>query len=391
MAKDYYEVLGVSKSATDEEIKKAYRKLAKKWHPDANPDNREEAEKKFKELGEAYEVLSDSQKRKMYDQFGTADPGAQGFDGGFGGFGNGFGGFNGGTYTYSTGDFGFDDIVGDVFSSFFGGRSRRTHKDPNAPAKGDDLQTSVTISFEESFTGCEKEFTISKNVKCEHCDGKGAKPGTTIETCKTCGGNGRVKRRQTVGGFAAFETVVPCEDCRGTGKIIKEPCEECKGKGTIRKNVKIEVEVPAGIEEGQTLRLAGKGEPGKNGGPNGDIYVDIKVKKSDIFTRNGLNVECVIPITITQATLGADLEIPTVTGETIKYSIQEGTQTGTEFVLKGKGFKRINSSTTGDLKFKVEVQTPKKLSKEQKELFKELAKTLGEQPPVKKKKGIFDF
>ena len=389
MAKDYYEILGVSKSASDDELKKAYRKLAKQWHPDANPDNKEEAEKKFKEIGEAYEVLSNPEKRKMYDQFGTADPQQAGF-GGFDGFG-GFGGFGNGTYSYSTSGFGFDDVVDDFVSSIFGGgRRSRTKQSKTGPIKGDDLRDSMTISFEESFTGCEKEFSINKNVKCETCDGIGAKPGTTVDTCHVCGGTGRVNKVQSIGGFASFQTVATCDECRGTGKIIKEPCDTCKGKGKIRKDVKIKVEVPAGIQDGQTLRLGGKGDAGENGGANGDIYIDIRVKKSKIFTRNGNDVECVIPITMTQAALGADLKIPTVTGEEIEVQIPEGTQTGTTYTLKGKGFQKVNSSSiVGDLNYTVEVQTPKKLTKEQRELLESLAKTMNEQPPIKKKRGWF--
>ena len=391
MAKDYYEILGVSKNASDDEIKKAYRKLAKKWHPDANPDNRKEAEEKFKELGEAYDVLSNPQKKKMYDQFGSADGPQGGFGGsGFGGFDgfSGFSGFNNGSYTYTSSGFGFDDVVDDFVSSIFGGGSRRRTRTSNGPKKGADLRASMNISFEESFTGVNKEFTINKNVKCEHCDGTGAKPGTKIETCNTCHGTGQVKKNQSIGGFATFQTVGPCEECRGTGKIIKDPCDTCNGKGTIRKNATIKVEIPAGIEDGQTLRLAKKGEPGTNGGENGDIYLDIHVKESKMFTRNGYNVECTIPITITQATLGAKLKIPTVTGEEEEYTISEGTQTGTKFTIKGKGFKRLNNTSSGDLIFTVQVQTPKRLSKEQRELFRELAKTMNEQPPVKKR-GLF--
>ena len=248
----------------------------------------------------------------------------------------------------------------------------------------------MTISFEESFTGCEKEFSINKNVKCETCDGIGAKPGTTVDTCHVCGGTGRVNKVQSIGGFASFQTVATCDECRGTGKIIKEPCDTCKGKGKIRKDVKIKVEVPAGIQDGQTLRLGGKGDAGENGGANGDIYIDIRVKKSKIFTRNGNDVECVIPITMTQAALGADLKIPTVTGEEIEVQIPEGTQTGTTYTLKGKGFQKVNSSSiVGDLNYTVEVQTPKKLTKEQRELLESLAKTMNEQPPIKKKRGWF--
>ena len=388
MAKDYYETLGISKTATDEEIKKAYRQMAKKWHPDANPDNRKEAEEKFKEVGEAYSVLSNPEKRRMYDQFGSAD----GPQGGYGGSGfGGFNGFNGGNYSYTSG--GFDDIFGDfgdIFSSVMGGgfRGQRTSSRKSGPQKGNDLQDSITITFEESYTGVNKEFTISKNVKCDTCGGTGAKPGTKVETCSVCHGTGEVRKQQSLGGFATFQTVAPCDNCRGTGKVIPEPCDDCKGKGTIRKNVKIEVEIPAGIEDGQTLILRGKGEPGANGGENGDLYLEIKVKRSNIFTRNGINVECIIPITMTQATLGAELKIPMVVGDEETYSISEGTQTDTKYTIRGKGFKRIHSNTSGDLVFTVQVQTPKRLSKEQRELFEKLASTMNEQPPVRKK-GIF--
>ncbi len=392
MAKDYYEILGVDKSASDDDIKRAYRRLAKKWHPDANPDNRKEAEEKFKEVGEAYSVLSDPQKRRNYDQFGSADgsPFGAGFGGGngYGGFGNGFGGFGNGSYTYTTSGFGFDDVVDDFVSSIFGGGGRRRARATNAPQKGQDLRYDVDISFEESFTGAKKELTVNKSVKCDDCDGTGAKPGTQVETCPVCHGTGQVKKTQTLGGFASFQTVGPCENCRATGKIIKEPCDTCKGKGTVRKTVKVKFDIPAGIVDGQTLILRGKGEPGKNGGENGDIYIDVRVKKSNIFNRVGDNIELVIPITMTQATLGAKLKIPTVDGEDVDYTISEGTQSGDKFTIKGKGFKKLNSNNSGDIVFTVQVQTPKRLSKEQRELFMKLAQTMNEQPPVKKR-GIF--
>ncbi len=391
MAKDYYEILGVDKNASDDEIKKAYRKLAKKWHPDANPDNRKEAEEKFKEVGEAYSVLSDAQKRKNYDQFGTAEgsPFGSGYGNGsgFGGFGNGFGGFGNGSYTYTTSGFGFDDVVDDFVSSIFGGGRKRT-RTANTTQKGQDLSYDMDISFEEAFKGTQKEFTINKNVKCDDCNGTGAKKGTSPETCPVCHGTGQVRKNQTIGGFATFQTVGPCENCRATGKIIKEPCETCKGKGTVRKTVKIKFDIPAGIEDGQTLILRGKGEPGKNGGENGNIFVTIKVKKSNVFTRVGDNIELTVPITMTQATLGAKIKVPTVGGEDVEYTIEEGTQSGTKFTIKGKGFKKQGTSSSGDIIFTVQVQTPKRLSKEQRELFVKLAQTMNEQPPVKKR-GIF--
>ncbi len=385
-SKDYYEILGVDKNASDEEIKKAYRKMAKKWHPDANPNNRKEAEEKFKEVGEAYATLSDPQKRRMYDQFGANGP--QG-GAGFGGF-NGFNGFNGGTYTYSTSGFGFDDVVDDFVSSIFGGGFGRSSRSANAngPRKGNDLRYNVDVSFEEAFTGTHKEIVVNKNEKCDTCHGTGAKPGTSVQTCSVCHGTGKVKKNQSLAGFATIQTVVTCENCRGTGKVIPTPCETCKGKGTVRKQVTLNVEIPAGIDNGQTLVVQEKGEPGINGGPYGDLYVTVKVKKSNIFTRNGDNVECTIPITITQATLGANIKIPTVTGEEEEFTIPDGTQSGTKFTLKNKGFRKIHSNSTGDLVFTVQVQTPKKLTREQRELFIELAKTMNEQPPVKKR-GFF--
>lgn len=386
--KDYYAILGVDKNASDEEIKKAYRKMAKKWHPDANPNNRKEAEEKFKEVGEAYSTLSDPQKRRMYDQFGSAA--ANGNYSGFNGFNSGFGGFGGGNYTYSTGGFGFDDVVDDFVSSIFGGgfgRSSRT-SNPNSPRKGNDLRYNVDVTFEEAFTGTHKEIVVNKNEKCDNCHGTGAKPGTSVQTCSVCHGTGKVKKAQSLAGFATIQTVVACENCRGTGKVIPNPCETCKGKGTVRKQVTLNVDIPAGINDDQTLVVQGKGEPGVNGGPYGDLYVTVRVKKSNIFTRNGDNVECIIPITITQATLGANIKVPTVTGEEEDFAIPDGTQSGTKFTLKNKGFRKIHSNSSGDLIFTVQVQTPKKLTKEQRELFVELAKTMNEQPPVKKR-GIF--
>ena len=382
--KDYYEVLGVNKNATDEELKKAYRKLAKKYHPDANPDNKKEAEAKFKEVNEAYEVLSDSQKRRMYDQFGTADPSQ-----GFGGAGGPFGGQGGWNYSYSTS--GFDDFgdLGDIFSSFFGGgfggASRaRTRQ---GPTRGADLKASVSISFEEAYLGCEKEIIINRNETCTTCNGNGAKPGTKPETCKICNGTGTVRQVQTTI-LGQMQTQRPCTNCHGTGKVIKEPCESCHGKGIQRKQAKIKIKIPAGIDDSQTIVLRNEGEPGQNNGPKGDLYIVVRVKKHSIFTRNGDRVLCDIPITFTQATLGAELEIPMVDGTIEKYKIPEATQTGTKFIIKNKGFKAVNGTYKGDFIFTVQVQVPRRLTKQQRDLLVELAKTMNEQPPVKKK-GIF--
>ena len=379
--KDYYAVLGVDKNATDEELKKAYRKLAKKYHPDANPDNKEAAEKKFKEINEAYEVLSNPQKRRMYDQFGTADP-----QSGFGGAGGPFGG---GTYTYSTsgfGDFGDFGDLGDIFSSFFGGRQSSTRRN-NGPHKGADLNLSMSITFEESFLGVEKEVTITRNETCDICHGTGAKPGPKVVQCPDCHGTGQVTQVQNTI-LGQVQTTRTCPRCRGTGEFIKEVCENCGGKGQVRKQAKIKVKIPAGIADGQTVVLRGEGDPGVKGGPKGDLYITLKVKKHSIFTRNGNNVLCDIPVTITQATLGADLQIPMVDGSKETYKIPEGTQTGTKFTIKNKGFKYVNSTAAGDFVFTIQVQTPKRLTKEQRELFTKLAQTMNEQPPVKKR-GIF--
>lgn len=380
--KDYYAILGVSKTATDDELKKAFRKKAKQYHPDANPDNKAEAERKFKEINEAYEVLSDPQKRKMYDQFGTVDPQ------GFGGAGGPFGGGNS-YYSYTSS--GWDDFgdLGDIFSSFFGGGfgGQRSSRRNNGPKKGEDINISVDISFEDSFLGVEKEIIINRQETCSKCHGTGAKPGTNPVKCATCGGTGKVVQMQNTI-LGQVQTTRTCSACHGTGEIIQTPCEECHGKGTIRKAPKVKVKIPAGIPDNQIVVLRGEGNPGQKGGPAGDLYITVRIKRSSIFKRDGNNVICDIPITITQATLGAEIQVPMVDGSKEKYKIPEGTQTGTQFTIRGKGFKYINSSSVGNFIFKVNVQTPKKLTKEQRELFTQLAKTMNEQPPIKKK-GIF--
>ena len=377
--RDYYEVLGVDKNASDDELKRAYRKLAKKYHPDANPDNKKEAESKFKEVNEAYENLSDPQKRRMYDQFGHNGP--DGFGGGPGG----------GYYSYSTSGFdGFDmGDLGDIFSSFFGGgfSGRTSGKQHNGPIKGADLRYNMEITFEESFLGIEKEITINREDTCNTCKGTGAKPGTKVDTCSMCGGSGQIKQVQTTI-LGQMQTTRTCPTCHGEGKVIKEPCDACRGKGTVKKQARIKVKIPAGIDENQTVVLRGEGAPGSKGGPKGDLYITVHIKRHSIYTRQDYNVLCTIPITFTQATLGADLKIPMVDGTTEIFRIPEGTSTGTRFRVKEKGFKAVNRNYTGDLIFTVEIQTPKRLSKEQRELLLQLAKTMNAQPPVKTR-GIF--
>ncbi len=384
--RDYYEVLGVNKNATDDELKKAYRKLAKKYHPDANPNNKKEAEAKFKEVNEAYENLSDPQKRRMYDQFGTVDPQ------GFGGAGGPFGGQNG-YYSYSSSGFdGFGDFgdLGDIFSSFFGGgfggRSTSSRRQ-SGPRKGADLNLGVEITFEQAFLGVEKEITITRDETCDTCHGTGAKPGTSVTKCTMCNGTGQVTQVQNTI-LGQMQTRRTCTACHGTGEIIKEPCEHCHGKGKVRKQPKIKVKIPAGIDDNQTVVLRGEGEQGEKGGPKGDLYITVKIKKHSIYTRKGNQVLCEIPITITQAALGAELEIPMVDGTKEKYKIPDATQTGTKFTIRGKGFKSLNSNNVGDFVFTVTVQTPKRLTKEQRDLLMQLAKTMNEQPPVKKR-GFF--
>ena len=384
--RDYYEVLGVNKNATDDELKKAYRKKAKQYHPDANPDNKKEAEAKFKEVNEAYETLSDPQKRRMYDQFGPDGP--QGFGGGAGGP---FGG-QGGYYSYTSSGFdGFGDFgdLGDIFSSFFGGGfgGKNSSRKQNGPRKGADLNVHIDVTFEQAFLGVEKEITITRDDECTNCHGTGAKPGTSPVKCKVCNGTGQVKQVQNTI-LGQMQTTRTCSECHGTGEVIQEPCEICHGRGKVRKQPKIKIKIPAGIDDGQTVVLRGEGEAGEKGGAKGDLYITVKIKKHSIYTRKGNNVLCEIPITITQATLGAELEIPMVDGSKEKYKIPEGTQTGAKFTIRNKGFKSINSSSIGEFIFTVIVQTPKRLTKEQRDLLVQLAKTMNEQPPVKKR-GLF--
>lgn len=362
--RDYYDVLGVSKTASKDEIKKAYRKLSKKYHPDINKEVG--ADEKFKEISEAYEVLSDESKRAQYDQFGHAGPQQGGFGGG------GFSGFGGG----------FDDI----FSTFFGGGGGGRRRDPNAPRQGDDLQYTMALSFEEAVFGVEKDITIPKEEECGTCHGNGAKPGTSPETCSYCGGAGQVNVEQNTP-FGRVATRRTCHQCSGTGKVIKEKCSTCGGDGRVTKNKTINVKVPAGIDEGQQIRLSGQGEAGVNGGPPGDLYVVFRVRDHELFERDGDDIYCEMPITFVQATLGDEIEVPTVHGK-VKLKIPAGTQSGTRFRLRGKGVANVRGFGTGDQHVLVKVITPIKLSEKQKQLLREFAEVSGEQPS--EEDGFFD-
>ena len=370
---DYYETLGISKGAGEDEIKRAYRQMAKKYHPDMNPGNAE-AEQKFKEVNEAYEVLSDADKRAKYDQYGHAafDPGA-----GFGG-GGGFGGF---------GDF----DMGDIFSSFFGGGfgGSRSQSRANAPQAGEDIGVRVVLSFEEAAFGCKREVSFARVQKCDDCAGSGAKKGTSPEKCSKCGGRGTVTVNQRTA-FGMMQSTRACPDCNGTGKIIKTPCENCRGKGYVKINKKLDVSIPAGIDDGQRIALRGQGNEGRNGGPAGDLIIQVSVRPHAVFERDGNDLYCEIPITFAEAALGAKIKIPTLEGE-IEYDIPEGTQTGTVFTIKQKGINAVNSRSRGHLYVKVVVETPKGLSSEQKKLLRQLADSLGEKNFSKKSSFFSKF
>ncbi len=375
--RDYYEVLGVEKTATDEELKKAYRKLAKKYHPDANPDNKEEAEAKFKELNEAYEVLSDKQKRSMYDQFGHSGPNGYANDfSGFSGFDGFSGGFNGA---------GVDFDLNDIFSSFFGGGGRRTNR--NGPVRGRDLKVHVEITFEEAAFGVSKEIVINRDEQCDTCKGTGSKTGTSAETCKVCGGRGTIATMQNTI-FGSFQSSRTCDNCGGTGKVISSPCTECKGRGTVKKQRRIKVSIPAGIDNGQVISLNGEGEPGLRGGGPGNLYITVSVKKHAVFTRKGDSIFCDVHVTFPQAALGAIIDVPTLSGVE-KFDLAEGTQTGSIFTLKGKGIKNVNGRGIGDLYFTVIVDTPKRLNTEQRELIKKFAEVSGENFETGRRRKFF--
>ena len=354
----------MQKGASDADIKKAYRSLAKKYHPDINPGDKD-AEARFKEVNEAYEVLSDADKKAKYDQFGHAafDPTAGGGYGGFGGFGGGF-----------------DVDLGDIFGSFFGGGGSRQRR--NGPQRGDDIELNVTISFEEAVFGCKKDVSFQKYCKCSKCNGSGAESGSA-ETCPTCRGSGQKRVVQNLGGMQ-FQSTTTCDMCRGTGKYIKNPCTSCRGSGFERVNKKLTVNIPAGIDHGKGLIIRGEGNDGKNGGPAGDVLVMVSVRRSPTFERDGYNLYCEVPLTISEATLGAEIEIPTLEGME-KYTIPEGTQTGSSFTLRQRGVPIVNSTRRGDLIFRVNVEVPKGLNEKQKELLREFAKACGESNYAKKK------
>ena len=365
---DYYEVLGIQKGASEDEIKKAYKKLARKYHPDMNPGDKE-AEEKFKEVNEANEVLSDPEKKARYDQFGFA-----GVDPNYGA------GAGGGAYG---GGFDFGDL-GDIFGSFFGGGvGGGQRRNPNAPQRGESIRASVSVSFTEAAFGCEKSVTLERSEQCPTCKGNGCAPGTTPEICPDCHGTGTVQtRRQTPMGV--FASNGPCRKCGGTGRLIHQPCPDCRGTGAVRKRKTIKVNIPAGIDHGQTISLRGQGNAGKNGGPAGDLLITVMVQPHELFRRDGVDVFCEAPITFAQAVLGAELEIPTIDGK-VKYSIPEGTQTGTVFRLKGKGIPVLNGRGRGDQYVTVTIETPRNLNKEQREALRRFSETLGESNYEKRK------
>lgn len=377
--RDYYEVLGVDKSADDATLKKAYRKLAKKYHPDVNPGDKE-AEAKFKEATEAYTILSDPEKRKQYDQFGHAA-----FDGGAGG-GAGYGGFGG----FDGADMG--DIFGDIFGDFFGGRSSRGGSRYNGPMRGANVQTSVRLSFEEAIFGCEKEIEINFKEECASCHGTGAKAGTSKETCSKCNGKGKIMyTQQTM--FGTMQNVQTCPDCGGTGQIIKEKCPDCRGTGYITRRKKLKVTIPAGIDDGQCIRMSGAGEPGTNGGERGDLLVEAVVSKHPVFVRKDMNIYSTVPISFAKAALGGPIIIKTVDGQ-VEYEVKAGTQTDTKVRLKGKGVPSLrNKAVRGDHYVTLVVQVPDRMNEEQRQALRRfdelMTGKITKEDEGHKKKGFF--
>ncbi|MBR2715897.1 MAG: molecular chaperone DnaJ [Ruminococcus sp.] len=357
--RDYYEVLGVDKSSSDDEIKKAYRKAAKKYHPDLHPGDKE-AEANFKEVNEAYEVLSDKDKKQRYDQFGHAgvDPN---YGGGAGGYGSPFGQ-----------DIDFSDIFSSVFGGF-GGFSGRRSSNPNAPRRGTDVETTVYISFEEAAMGCKKTVEYQAVSQCSECNGTGAHKGTQAKTCPTCSGRGQVTINQRTP-FGVVQTSRACDTCKGQGKIIEKPCRECNGAGRVRRKKSVEITIPAGISDEQVLNVSGRGNSGTNGGPAGDLHVYIGVRPHPVFERRGDDIWCELPITFSQAALGGEVTVPTLYGK-VSYNIHEGTQPNDIFKLKGKGVQHLNSKSKGDQYVKIVIEVPKNLSSKQRELIRELDKS----------------
>lgn len=369
--RDYYEVLGIERGADEDTIKKAYRKMAKQYHPDLHPGDKE-AEAKFKEVNEAYAVLSDADKRAAYDRYGHAA-----FDGSMGGGDGGFGGFSA--------DFG---DIGDIFSSFFGGGfGSSSSQRRNGPVRGDDIGVSVTISFEEAVFGVKRDVSFTRIARCTECGGSGAKKGTSAETCSACGGTGQRRVTQRLGGMQ-FQSTTTCETCRGTGRVIKETCPTCRGSGQIRVPKTISVSIPAGINDGERVAIRGQGNDGKNGGSAGDLIIEVRVKRHAIFERDGVNIYCEVPVTVAEATLGAEIEVPTLEGSR-KFKIPEGTQPGTQFSLKQCGVPYVNNtSRRGDLFFTVNVEIPRSLNEKQKECMRAFANSCGETDYPKRKRLI---
>lgn len=368
MAKrDYYEVLGVSKTASDDELKKAYRTLAKKYHPDLNGGDKE-CEEKFKEVNEAYEVLSDPQKRARYDQFGHEDPRA----GGTGGYGDFTGGFGGG----------FDDIFSAFFGGGFGGAQRA-----RGPERGNDLRYDLTITFEEAAFGCEKEITVTREENCEECGGTGAKKGTSPTTCPTCKGTGQVQSFINTP-IGRVSNVRVCDACHGSGKIIKDPCPKCNGRGRVRRNRKISIKIPAGIDNGMQIPLRRQGEPGLRGGENGDLYIFVTVRPHKLFTRENYDLYCDVTVSFTQAALGGEIDVPTLNGMT-KYNLPEGTQPGAVVRLRGQGIQNLRGAGKGDLYIKINVEIPRRLTEKQKELLRQFDESVTGKE-YEGKKSFFD-
>ena len=369
--RDYYEVLGIGKNATDAEIKSAYRKLAKKYHPDLNPGDKD-AEEKFKEVNEANDVLSDPDKRKRYDQFGFAgvDPNYGAGQPG-GGFGGGFGGAGG----VDLGDI-FGDLFGGGGFGGFGGFGGSTRSNPNAPRKGHDIQANVILTFEEAAHGCAKKVTLNRQQTCPDCNGNGCAPGTSPETCTECGGRGYVVTQQRTP-FGVMQTQSPCPRCQGRGKIIETPCPTCGGQGRVRRAETLGINVPAGIDDGQVLNIPGKGNAGQNGGPAGDLQIQVSVRPHPLFERDGFNIWYELPLTYAQAALGAEVDIPTLDGKQ-SFTVKAGTQPGDVLRVKGKGIPYLNGRGTGDLLLKISVEIPRNLSSEQQKLLRSFEESLGE-------------